>query len=101
MATVKNTSFELKGADGGPLRGTVWTVGDGKGRPAVVVCHGFKGFKDWGFFPHLAHRLANAGLTTVTFNFSGVVSGPTASPSLSRSASPGPPTREISKTWVS
>lgn len=76
MATIKNTSFELKGADGGPLRGTVRTVGDGKGRPAVVVCHGFKGFKDWGFFPHLAHRLANAGLTTVTFNFSGSGIGP-------------------------
>ncbi len=76
MATVKNTSFELSGADGGPLRGTVRAVGNGEGRPAVVMCHGFKGFKDWGFNPHLAHRLANAGLTTVTFNFSGSGIGP-------------------------
>ncbi len=71
MATVKKTSFELRGADGDPLRGEVRTAAGGTGRPAVVVCHGFKGFKDWGMFPHLAARLARAGLTTVTFNFSG------------------------------
>src|SRR3954470_5674526 len=40
-------------------------------RPAVVVVHGFKGFKDWGMFPHLAERLARAGFTAVTFNLSG------------------------------
>lgn len=40
-------------------------------RPAVVICHGFKGFKDWGFLPKLAERLATAGLTAVSFNQSG------------------------------
>ena len=40
-------------------------------RPAVVMVHGFKGFKDWGFFPPLAERMARAGLTAVTFNMSG------------------------------
>jgi dienelactone hydrolase len=40
-------------------------------RPAVVILHGFKGFKDWGMFPPLAERLARAGLTAVSFNFSG------------------------------
>ncbi len=71
MATVKKTSFELVGADGGPLRGDLRTAAGGAGRPAVVICHGFKGFKDWGMFPHLADRLARAGLTVVSFNFSG------------------------------
>jgi alpha-beta hydrolase superfamily lysophospholipase len=33
--------------------------------------HGFKGFKDWGMFPPLAERLAQAGFTAVTFNASG------------------------------
>ena len=69
MATIKKTPFELRGADGGPLRGDVRTAG--ANRPAVVICHGFKGFKDWGMFPHLAERLARAGLTAVSFNFSG------------------------------
>ncbi|HET9708113.1 MAG TPA: alpha/beta fold hydrolase [Gemmatimonadales bacterium] len=43
----------------------------GGARPAVVICHGFKGFKDWGFFPVAADRLAQAGFAAVTFNFSG------------------------------
>ena len=37
----------------------------------VVVCHGFKGFMEWGFFPHLAELLACRGFLTVRFNFSG------------------------------
>jgi dienelactone hydrolase len=76
MSTVKTTRFELTGADGGPLRGEVRTVGSGEARPAVIICHGFKGFKDWGFFPKLAERLARAGLTAITFNFSGSGIGP-------------------------
>lgn len=40
-------------------------------RPAVVVMHGFKGFKDWGMFPVLAERLARAGFSAISFNVSG------------------------------
>lgn len=40
-------------------------------KPAVLVLHGFKGFKDWGMFPPLAERLARAGYTVVSFNLSG------------------------------
>jgi dienelactone hydrolase len=76
MATPTTTGFELEGADGLPLRGEYRTAEGGEGRPAVVICHGFKGFKDWGFFPHLAARLANAGLSAVSFNFSGSGVGP-------------------------
>ncbi len=71
MSTARTEKFELIGADGGPLRGDVRTAGDGSGRPAVVLCHGFKGAKDWGFFPQLAERLARAGMTAISFNFSG------------------------------
>ena len=42
----------------------------------MIICHGFKGFKDWGFFPHLADRVARAGLTAVSFNFGGSGVGP-------------------------
>ena len=38
--------------------------------PVVVVCHGFKGFKDWGFHPWLGERFADAGLAALHFNFS-------------------------------
>lgn len=45
---------------------------DGPGlRPAVVICHGFKGFMDWGFFPYLADLLAARGFVAIRFNFSG------------------------------
>ena len=40
-------------------------------RPAVVVVHGFKGFKDWGMFPAFADRLARAGFSAISFNMSG------------------------------
>jgi uncharacterized protein len=76
MATPVLTRFELVAADGGPLRGDVRSAGRNGPRPAVVICHGFKGFKDWGFFPHLADRLARSGLTAVSFNFSGSGVGP-------------------------
>jgi dienelactone hydrolase len=76
MATPVLTRFELVGADGGPLRGEVRAPGRNGARPAVVICHGFKGFKDWGSFPHLADRLARGGITAVSFNFSGSGVGP-------------------------
>ena len=40
-------------------------------RPAVVICHGFKGFMEWGFFPHLATLLAERGYVAIRFNLSG------------------------------
>lgn len=39
--------------------------------PAVMVVHGFKGFKDWGMFPPFAERLARGGFNAVSFNLSG------------------------------
>ena len=72
MATPRLARIRLEGADGGPLRVDVRSGGrPGEPRPAVVICHGFKGFKDWGFFPKLAERLAVAGFRAISFNFSG------------------------------
>jgi pimeloyl-ACP methyl ester carboxylesterase len=39
--------------------------------PVVVLCHGFKGFAEWGFFPPLAALLAERGLAAVRFNSRG------------------------------
>ena len=36
----------------------------------MFVAHGFKGFKDWGWFPWLAEQLAAEGLEAVRFDFS-------------------------------
>jgi alpha-beta hydrolase superfamily lysophospholipase len=37
----------------------------------VVICHGFKGFAHFSFFPYVAEELANAGFRAITFDFSG------------------------------
>jgi len=76
MATPIHTTFALTAADGGPLRGDVRTAAGDTARPAVVICHGFKGFKDWGFFPHLADRLARGGVTAVSVNLASSGVGP-------------------------
>jgi dienelactone hydrolase len=70
MATPSLTSHTLSGALG-PLLIDVRTSDRIRPRPAVLVIHGFKGFKDWGMFPLLAERLARAGFTAVSFNLSG------------------------------
>ncbi len=38
---------------------------------AVVICHGFKGFAHFSFFPYVATKLAEAGFNAITFDFSG------------------------------
>ncbi len=38
--------------------------------PCVIMVHGFKGFKDWGFVPFTAEFLSNSGFFVLTFNFS-------------------------------
>ena len=40
-------------------------------RGAVIICHGFKGFAHFAFFPYLAEQLAEAGFRAITFDFSG------------------------------
>jgi pimeloyl-ACP methyl ester carboxylesterase len=38
--------------------------------PAVIFCHGYKGFKDWGAWNLVAKSFAEAGFLFVKFNFS-------------------------------
>ncbi|MEM8932483.1 MAG: alpha/beta fold hydrolase [Acidobacteriota bacterium] len=64
---------------GGRIHGLVQTPtrdADAGPRPTVVICHGFKGFMTWGFFPPLADLLVDRGFTVVRFNFSGSGQGP-------------------------
>ena len=55
----------------GSLNGLIDLPDEPGERPAVVVCHGFKGFMDWGFFPYLAALLADRGFVVVRFNVFG------------------------------
>jgi uncharacterized protein len=62
-------SFEIPCADGLVIRGDMYPARREMG--SVIVCHGFKGFARWAFFPYLGQSLAAAGLRAVTFDFSG------------------------------
>ena len=38
--------------------------------PCIFLIHGFKGFKDWGFWPYVGKTLSNKGFFVCAFNFS-------------------------------
>ena len=65
-------SFQVPGAEGELIRGNMHLPFDdpGGGLPLLLILHGFKGYKDYGFFPYLTQQLADAGLAAVRFNFS-------------------------------
>ena len=70
-STVHRTPFRIT-PPGADLRGDYWTVASTREDAALVVCHGFKGFKDWGFFPWLCGQLAErTGIAVVSLNFDG------------------------------
>ncbi len=83
-------SFEIEAADGGPLRLDLYPADAGARGPGfpkrpglapeesrersltpVVLFHGFRGYKNWGFIPLLASRLAEEGFPAVAFSASG------------------------------
>ena len=80
--------FRLKHPSTLEVRGDVHLPAGADRVPAVVLCHGFKGFKDWGFFPFLAERLAEAGFAAIRMNFSlnGIGEDPLAFTELDRFA---------------
>jgi dipeptidyl aminopeptidase/acylaminoacyl peptidase len=47
-------------------------MSDSAGRklPVIIVCHGFKAFKDWGPFPAIGRYFAESGFVSIVFNFS-------------------------------
>ena len=37
--------------------------------PVIVYCHGFKGFKNWGFIPHIHEYFSAGNFAVITFNY--------------------------------
>ncbi len=62
-------SFNLLNSSDEKINGDLRYREDAKNAPTIIICHGFKGFKDWGFFPFLADSLADDGYVTISFNF--------------------------------
>jgi len=80
---VAERNLELAGLDR-PLRARLTAPPDPS--RAVVLAHGFKGFMDWGCWPWVAARLAEAGVACLRFNFShnGIGADPEAFTELDR-----------------
>ncbi len=70
----EHLAFEIPSAGHRTLRANATLPSAPRG--TVVICHGFKGFSRWGFFPHLATELAKEGLRVIQFDFSGSGVGP-------------------------
>lgn len=68
---VTEKHFLYAGANGRIASGTVYLSEEHSSpQPVLFVCHGFKAFKDWGFFPYLGKFFASKGFYVVSFNFS-------------------------------
>jgi pimeloyl-ACP methyl ester carboxylesterase len=62
--------IEIASARARPVRADLRLAAPGAPRPLVIVCHGFLGYKRWGFYPYLSERLAAAGFHVLTMSFS-------------------------------
>lgn len=52
------------------IRLTCFGIDNLNSSPCLIFVHGFKGFKDWGFFPYAGKYFAGKGYFVITFNFS-------------------------------
>ena len=60
--------FTLTSDEGLPIRGNLTVPADAEA--LVILIHGFKGFKDWGFFPWLTNALVEQQIAVCRFNMS-------------------------------
>jgi uncharacterized protein len=69
---VQVLDWTIPGAENQPIYGTTHLPDGSHGSPrsVVIIAHGFKGYKDYGMFPRIAHQCAEAGLVAHRFNFS-------------------------------
>lgn len=65
--------FTVPGAGGRPLRATLHPARretPSGGSRVVLLAHGWKGFRAWGFWPFICEALAETGIHAVRFDFS-------------------------------
>lgn len=62
--------FSFLTHSGNKIRASLFYNGNGDEKPCLILVHGFKGFKDWGFWPHTAEFFSENGFNVLSFNFS-------------------------------
>lgn len=66
--TLVRAQWEIRRAGENPIRGDLRALPGPPPRTAVIICHGFKGFRGWGFFPNLARAIARRGHAAISFD---------------------------------
>lgn len=65
---IKKNNLQYTGSEGKySLYDVIYTETDAK-QDLVLFCHGFKGFKDWGHWDAIFHKMAEEGKVVVKFN---------------------------------
>jgi pimeloyl-ACP methyl ester carboxylesterase len=70
MVSFHVETIEIPTGDGFAVRGDLYLPSGRSPSGIVVLCHGFKGYKSWGFFPYLARRLSSSGIGAYSIDFS-------------------------------
>lgn len=66
---MQQINWQIEGSGGEAIHGTTHAV-VGEATCNLIIAHGFKGYKEYGLFPWLANKAAEAGAITHRFNFS-------------------------------
>jgi alpha-beta hydrolase superfamily lysophospholipase len=84
MLAAPSETIDIATADGFAVRGDLYLPAGKPPMGIVVLCHGFKGYRNWGFLPFLAAQLASAdiGAYSIDFSFNGTVDGTVVRPDL-------------------
>jgi dienelactone hydrolase len=62
-------TIRIDTSDVNPVRGDLYSPA-GRATGVVILCHGFKGYKTWGFLPYLAERLRERGMAALSIDTS-------------------------------
>lgn len=67
---LKTKNQILQGSHQKPILYDIYLKQETTNAPLVIFCHGYKGFKDWGYWDLVAKAFAENGICFVKFNFS-------------------------------
>ncbi len=62
--------FLLKSNKNNEIQISAYGIENINAAPCIICVHGFKGFKDWGFWPFASQYLSENGFFVLSFNFS-------------------------------
>jgi pimeloyl-ACP methyl ester carboxylesterase len=64
----KNT-FALQVDEGLVVNGDIYST-TATAQPILIISHGFKAYREWGFFPYMAEQYAQSGMIVINIDFS-------------------------------